>query len=358
MSDRAGKVVDSSIVTAEARAALERLHELSVELVAILYDADTDDATVERAGELLVDIGPAAVEPLVASICVDPKRGRDAAAAILCEIGDAAVDGLLTCFEHDDANVRSAAAFLFTVLRDAAGSAEQPLIRLLDDPDELVRQSAAYALGTQDSRCAVPGLIALATRPVEMPPREADAEADDWADAYPFDTCAAVDALGHLGDLRAVRPLLFLVESQDPEGPVHDEAVRALGLIGDVRGAQVVRQAFEATRFDGVFADTLAAMFGRGALEELLELAESDDPRARRAACDDLVHLSTPRAATAVAALLVDPDEDVRSSARNALEQTIDEETLAEILRGLEDPSPDVRAYATDLLPVVCAWSD
>ena len=356
MTDPVGKVVDNSIVTAEARVALERLRELAAELVAVVIDPDADDETAAAAGRLLVEIGPAAVEPLVQYICDDPKRGREAAAAILVEIGEAAVEPLLACFEHADPEVRATAAFLFTALRDVGGDAEEPLIRLLDDPDELVRQSAAYALGAHDSRRAVPKLIALATRPWQVPSREADPEA--WGEAYPYDACAASDALGQLGDPRAVQPLMFLIESQGADGPMYDEAVRALGLLGDVRAAQVVRQAFESARFDGVFADALVDMFGRGALEELLDLAESDDAATRRAVCEDLIGLASPVAAETVAALLVDPDDDVRAAAREALGQTVDAATLEEIVKGLEDPSAKVRAWTTNLLPLSCAWSD
>jgi HEAT repeat protein len=356
VTDSAGKVVDNSIIAAEARVALERLRELAAELAAIVNEPDTDDETAAGAGRILVEIGPAAVEPLVQYVRDDPKRGREVAAAILCEIGEPAVEPLLVCFEHADPDVRATAAFLFTALRDTGGVAEQPLILLLDDPDELVRQSAAYALGAHDSRRSVPKLIALATRPVQMPSREAEPEA--WAEAYPYDACAAVDALGQLGDPRAVQPLIFLVESQGVDGPVYDEAVRALGLLGDFRAAQVVRHAFESARFDGVFADALAAMFGRGALEELLELAERGDSASRRAVCEDLIRLASPVAAETVAALLVDPDDDVRAAAREALGQTVDAETLAEIIAGLEDPSAKVRAWTTNLLPLSCAWSD
>ena len=119
MTDPAGKVVDNSIITAEARVALERLRELAAELVAIVNDPDADDATAAGAGRLLVEIGPAAVEPLVQYVCDDPKRGREAAAAILCEIGEPAVEPLLACFEHADPDVRATVAFLFTALRDS-----------------------------------------------------------------------------------------------------------------------------------------------------------------------------------------------------------------------------------------------
>jgi len=356
VADPIAKVVDSSIVTAEVRVALERLSELAGELAGMLFDPDADDDAIDHAGGLLLDIGPCAVEPLVKRLCSDPRRGRDVAAAVLSEMGEPAVEALLTCFTHEDADVRATSAFLFTALRDPACRAERPLIELLDDRDELVRQSAAYALGAQDAHKAVPRLIALATRPVQMPARDADEEA--WADAYPYDTCAAVDALGQLGDLRAVRPLLFLVDSQGAEGPIYEEAVRALGLIGDPRGAQAVRQAFEATRTEAAFADVLATMFGIGAAEDLMDLAESDDPVTRRSVCEELIRVASPRAAASVAALLVDPDDDVRMAAREALGRTADDHVVEEIVAGLEDPSVDARTLAVELLPVLLAWSD
>jgi HEAT repeat protein len=48
----------------------------------------------------------------------------------------------------------------------------------------------------------------------------------------------------------------------------------------------------------------------------------------------------------------------VRAAAREALGQTVDAATLEEIVTGLEDPSPKVRAWTTNLLPLSCAWSD
>ncbi len=356
MADPIAKVVDSSIVTAEVRVALEHLRELAGEVAGMLFDPDADDTALDHAGSLLLDIGPSAVEPLVKRLRTDPRRGRDVAGAVLCEMGEPAIEALATCLTHEEADVRATAAFLFTALRDPIGRAEPALIELLDDPDELVRQSAAYALGSQGSHKAVPRLIALATRPVQMPPREADEDA--WADAYPYDTCAAVDALGQLGDLRAVRPLLFLIESQGAEGPIYEEAVRALGLIGDPRGAQAVRQAFETTRSEATFADVLAAMFGVGAVDDLTDLAESDDPGTRRGVCEELIRLGSPRAAATVAALLVDPDEDVRMTAREVLGRLADDVVVEEIVSGLEDPDADVRAMAIELLPVLLAWSD
>src|SRR5665811_1284925 len=68
VNDPAGKVVDNSIVTAEARVALERLRELAAELVAIVNDPHADDETA-AAGPISTRRWPAAVEPLVQYVC-------------------------------------------------------------------------------------------------------------------------------------------------------------------------------------------------------------------------------------------------------------------------------------------------
>jgi HEAT repeat protein len=355
LPDPADKTIDLAVLSAESRARLEQLTALASDLVRGLYD-DIDDETREGVARLLVEIGPAAVPPLIRLLCDDPRRGRDEAAAILCEIGEAAVEALIGCFAHDDPEVRGTAAFLFTAMRDAERRAEDPLIALLDDPHELVRQSAAYALGWLDSRRAVPKLISLATRPVQLPDRETDPDA--WSEAYPYDSCAAVDALGQIGDPRAVRPLLFLVDSQGPEGPMYLEAVRALGRLGDRRGLRAVRRAFEDAPYQGVFADSLAALDGREALDDLLDLAASDDPEARRSVGAELVALGDPAAAVAVAALLVDPDDEVRGTARAALGWAVDDATAAEIIAGLEDPSDETRAWTIRYLPIALSWSE
>jgi HEAT repeat protein len=356
MPESTGKVIDIAILAAETRAGLERLEQVAVALVDVLYDPAASDETHDKAAELLIAIGPAAVDPLVHFIRTDPKRGRTQAASVLCEIGEAAVDALLCCFGDPDRDVRSTAAFLFTVLRDVNGVVEDAVVGLLDDDDELVRQSACYALAALDCHKAVPKLIAVATRPLELPDRDVDPEG--WAEAFPYDCCAAVEALGQLGDARAVAPLLFVVDEGGPDGPLYDEAVRALGLLRDARAVNVVRRAFDGSPYEGQFTDALAAIDGRGALGQLLELAESEDPDARRGVCEQLMRLGTPVAADAVAHLLVDPDENVRRDARRGLYWTVDADTAGELIDGLEDPSAERRAWTTNLLPVLLAWSD
>lgn len=355
MAEPSANIVDVSILTAQTRAALEQLERLAGELVVLLADDDLDEASRERVAAQLIAVGPAAVGPLIRLLHDEPALGRTLAAGILCEIGEPAVEPLIECFRDDDPEVRAAAAFTFTAMQDAGQRSESALIALLDDFDEHVRQSAAYALGWQQCRKAVPRLIALVTRPLDMPDRERDPEG--WAAAYPYDSAAAVDALGQIGDPRAVKPLIFVVDSQGTEGPLYEETVRALGRLGDPRAAQLIAQAYE-NGYDGQFVEALADMHGLGCLAELLELAESPQPSVRSAVSGDLIALGATVAAETVAHLLVDPDDDVRATAREELAQTVDDATVAELVTGLESDSAEVRAWTTSLLPLACAWSE
>jgi HEAT repeat protein len=54
----------------------------------------------------------------------------------------------------------------------------------------------------------------------------------------------------------------------------------------------------------------------------------------------------------------MDPDPDVRLAAREAVARTADEDIVAEVIAGLEAPSPDAREFTVSLLPITLAWSD
>ncbi len=347
---------EKGAVTAEVRAALGRLRGAAARLVTVFCDEGAGEDERAEAEELLVEMGSAAASALVDRFRQGPGRERKGLGGILRRIGEPAVEPLLVCLAEADAGVRAAVAFLFADLYDPAGRADQPLIDLLDDADEMVRQMAAFALGARGCRRAVPRLIALATRPIEVPRRDLDPEG--WLLSCPHDCRAAVEALGRIGDHRAVPPLVFLVETQGVDGPMYEEAVRALALLRDERGADVLERALEDERSRTTFANALATFYGPEAIGPLLDLATSESPWDRRAVCKGLISLGEPSLAEFVADLLVDFDEGVREDARAALSQTIERRTVDELIAGLEDPSPDVRAWAVGLLPLACAWSD
>jgi HEAT repeat protein len=356
MPDPAANIADLTILTAESRAALDRLEELAGHLVAALQEPELDEDVQRQLAELIIEAGPAAVTPLVELLAADPQRGRELAAPLLCAIGEPSVDALVDCFQHNDPEVRATAAYLFTALHDVGRRAEELLIGLLDDDNEHVRQSACYALSAMESLRAVPKLIALATRPADLPDRDLDPEG--WSDAYPYDSAAAVDALGQIGDPRGVGPLLFIIEAEGVRGPLYEDAVGALARMGDPRAAEVVRSAYDGSPYEGQFTEALVAMHGRDALTELLELAVSDEPVVRRQACEPLVALGSVHAAGAVCRLLCDNDPAVRAAARDALSEVVDSATAQELLAGLDDVSAEVRAWTVALLPVACAWSE
>ncbi len=137
-----------------------------------------------------------------------------------------------------DAKRRGDVDFLIAALRDpehrtgvaesladmGAVAAIPPLIRLLDAADPHVRSTAARALGRLGASEA---LIRL--REIALEDEEAFVRA--WA----------IDALGHLGDARAVDFLLPLL--RDDSARVRGATALALGQLGDLRALEPLQVA-------------------------------------------------------------------------------------------------------------------
>jgi HEAT repeat protein len=126
-----------------------------------------------------------------------------------------------------------------------------PLLPRLTDSDFRVRLQVARALGHLGDGRAVELLIACVRNEQEdddvraasprSPKDLGDACAVEslipclqWSDEGPHRTAAAAaEALGRLGDRRAVEPLLASL--RDPDPGIREEAVWALGQMGDAR---------------------------------------------------------------------------------------------------------------------------
>lgn len=114
---------------------------------------------VNRAAkDALVQIGPPAVEPLIAALDDQRPRVRQNAALALGELKDPrALGPLATLLGDRDAEVRTWTAKALGDL-GCAGAVE-PLIAALGDSVPAVRQYAAVSLGTLDDQRAVGPLI-------------------------------------------------------------------------------------------------------------------------------------------------------------------------------------------------------
>lgn len=118
----------------------------------LVAQLDTDDVRERIAlEEILVKMGVPAVKPLTAAFTleaarIDVTRGARLAATVLGRIGDPEpVGALAAAGGHRDWKVRSAVAEALGLL--ARPQATPALVALLKDENEIVRKSAAVALG-------------------------------------------------------------------------------------------------------------------------------------------------------------------------------------------------------------------
>ncbi|MFP4057659.1 MAG: HEAT repeat domain-containing protein [Candidatus Brocadiia bacterium] len=180
--------------------------------------------------------------------------------------------------------------------------AAEPLIEVLSDENEKVRQHAALALGGIKAAEAVPGLIPL----LEDEVGEVRAE--------------AAKALGRIGDRRAVEALIQALG--DPSSAVRKEAAWALGEIKDPRAvdALIERLGDSMPHVSEVAEWALDQIRDPRAYDAVLAKLSSESPEARRAAARILGKLRDRRAVPHLIDALDDVAE-VQIEALHALEK-------------------------------------
>jgi HEAT repeat protein len=243
----------------------------------------------DAAAIALVEIGAAAVEPLIAALKNSDSEVRSSAADALGEIGDSrAVEPLVAALDVTDWSVHRRVAAALDKLawspdRGAAGatywaargvsnkcveigaSAVKPLIAALDDEDWKVRNAAAEALGRIGDPSAVTPLIIAFRKGSIGPealgqigdPRAAESLISVLGDARYFPGLqAVVEALAQTGDPRAVEPLITALKLGS--GSIGWAIARALGVMGDARAIPALEAAASSEDYgvrdcDGVY---------------------------------------------------------------------------------------------------------
>nr|MBA3553724.1 HEAT repeat domain-containing protein [Gemmatimonadales bacterium] len=228
-------------------AALDALIEGEEREAAILAALeDAQPAVRERAIRLAArHLEPAVLGELVADDANAVRR--NSAIAALERQGPYAVPQLQVMLRLDDLDVVMFALQVLARIGDPAPTAA--ILPLLRHPDLNVAQSAIEALGQLRSREAVPALLELL-------------QGELWLQL------AAIDALGAIGDARAVGPLVDLV----PDSVVAEPALEALqrlaaATLDPIERARVLCQAAE-----------IAKLQDWNVAQQLFERARADDP--------------------------------------------------------------------------------
>jgi HEAT repeat protein len=220
---------------------------------------------VKREWSRCISLGAMAVEPLIAAL--EYLYERQAAIAALVEIGAPSVKPLIVVLKDLNNDVRQAAIKALGMIGDA--NAVKPLVAVLEDRKSDLRQPAARALGEIGDARAVKPLIAALEDQFVRP--------------------TATEALIKIGK-PAVSPLCTALRSINND--VRGSALMALGEIGDERAVKPLIAALE-NPFMRPTATEALIKIGKPAVEPLISTLKNKDADVRRAAARALVLLYT-----------------------------------------------------------------
>ncbi len=242
------------------------------------------------------------------------------------------VAALIASLSSEDPGARLVAARELGQL--AVWEAAEPLVLLLADADEEVREAAIGALEQIDE-----GAV--------------DAALEGMKSEVPGVRAGCADVLGRLvvADDRRIGEAL-LVAVGDPEPAVRFRALGALGEIGDPVAAEAMKQALEDEDVQvRVQAAASLTRIGDGSgLPVLLKAVNHSEPDMRILAVGGLARIAAPAAIQAIRDLTTDDDPTVRRVAYTSLISIGTPDTIEAGLAGLKDPSRNVRADVAHLL--------
>lgn len=248
---------------------------------------DEDWAIREDAATALGTLrDPRAVEPLVSLLRDSDRAVRVAAISSLTALGEPAVAALGACLMDRDLSVQEGASAILAVIADAR--VFSPLVEALQSPDWIVRMHAAKALGRIKDAGAIEPLIPLLQDKVKAVREEASAALAAIGDAaIPSLLNAlahsdwlvrlhAVEALGKTRSASAVEPLLSALFN-DRDGAIREDAVRALGQIGDVRAVEFLFVVMKEPGLRPLAVESLGQIGDRRAVPVLINVLNGVD---------------------------------------------------------------------------------
>ena len=297
---------------------------------------DEDWAIREEAAVVLGTLrDPRAVAPLVSVLRDADRAVREAAIGALTAIGEPSVTTLGLCLSDPQPAVQEAASTVLASIADERVLA--PLIAALGNKDWIVRMHAAKALGRIKNPDSIDPMIPLLQDRVKAVREEATAvlaaagdEAvppllkalthSDW-----LVRLHAIEALGKMRAPAAVEPLLSLLFN-DHDAAVREDAVRALGLIGDGRAVEFLMVVMKEPGLRPLAVEALGSIGDRRAVPVLIGVVGGvDRPQQSRvvAGCGDQWDEEMVTMGAAVRALGALGDEAAIPPLMNALQQTV-----------------------------------
>jgi HEAT repeat protein len=342
-------------------------------------------------------LGDAKATPLLITALKDSdSRVRAESARTLGQIGDQrALDALISSLGDSSADVRVESTFALGRLKDARALA--PLTTLLSDRDSRVSLAAAESLARMQDPRAIRVLVGSLSEPDwRVRARAAQVLAHVSADAAveqavvplakgitdkdPIVRYYAAEALIGIGAkavlplievLRsqresdraraarvlwrigqpAVEPLIAIVQDRNAVPESRAAAAHALGMIADPRAIKSLTLMLKDERYfvrqEAAFA---LGQMGEGAIDQLLETANSSAPATRESAVEALGNFKSPRSINKLIEALSDSNASVRSAAVKALGETQSPAAVTPLLALLRDESGALKSQAAAAL--------
>jgi HEAT repeat protein len=244
----------NAVVRREAAWALGRLGDQRAVPALMQALKDKDWKVRKYAAWALGELGDRRAVPALSQALEDILFWpvREAVAMALGKLGDYGFSALLQALKYGSPNVRKTAAYALGRLGEPR--AVPALMQALKDKDWNGREAAAEALGELGDKRAMPALIQALKEDWGWWVRESAAKAlsklgdpgrlaliQALKDEDENVRKAAAEALGELGDRRAVPALIQALKDED--GSVRGAAAWALGKLGDRRAVPALRQA-------------------------------------------------------------------------------------------------------------------
>lgn len=199
-----------------------------------------------------------AIEPLLALLAREPigelpdprDSPRETAANALAHLPDID-ERMIALLTDPNPRLRAAGAtVLFWRMELVPRSALTPLLRALDDSEIAVRSNAIGAIANIDGAAQMDLLLVYISKPEPLlrrggiyafrhllkEPKAVPMLITALGDSDGMVRARAAEALGFQGDLRAVEPLLPLVD--DPIADTRIATIRSLGQLGDTRAVE------------------------------------------------------------------------------------------------------------------------
>lgn len=246
---------------------------------------DEDWGIREDAASALGQSGDArSVQPLIRTLRDSDRAVREAATSSLTTLGQPAVLSLGFCLQDPNLQVQEAAASILATIADE--QVYEPLLSALLNPNWIVRMSAAKGLTRLKDARAIDTLIVVlqdkvpavreevcraiqAIGETSIPPLLKGLQDPNWRIRL-----RAVEALSLLKPQAAVAPLMNLV-ANDSDSAVRQDAIRALGQIGDTHAIPLLLDSLTTPSLQLKAIEALGDLRAPEALPPLIALIQS-----------------------------------------------------------------------------------